>query len=294
VGWREGGQVGKPAAFGDSTFAFRAIAGRRNTRWAGGTFSKPGIDFANAEMGTAPLPLAAGKRCEIELDVAAVQTWIADPSANHGLALMTGSGYHPRFSSKEDGVSSRHPALVLELLLGAGDVPAVEAAKPADTDTAAAPTDLQALVKDGQWGPAPWAATATVAKRDHKGKPALTIEVPAGEERDKGAVGCTCEVDLSDKGIVYVAATNLEKEDLLVAIAIVGSKGYYETRPVVLRSGRPGRVAAHLEGKDFKCEASGWEFGAQLAGHEAVRKILIIIYNGNKRASLLVTGMAAN
>jgi hypothetical protein len=291
--WKEAAGGAPPGGAGPTLRALCAARADARSWASGGSFgSKPGVDFATAAAGTRTLRIDLDRRLTIALRPAVVQAWVNDPAARAGLVLATKNTHLVRFASKEHPIPAFRPQLIVEVLADASAAPAPAPGAEAGARALARTTaEINKLLTTAKWRTATWSdpARATVTKQG-----ALTIEVPGGGTKDdKITVGCACRLDLTPVSRLTIMIANYGRTTIELGIAIVGSKGYYESRSQLCAPRKKAQLSIDLKGMGFKTAQTEWEFGTPLAGHEAVKGLHFVIYSSKQPALVQVRGIRA-
>ena len=144
----------------------------------------------------------------------------------------------------------------------------------------------EGLEAGGGWSVLEWGNPATVREQPVDGSGMLLVQVPGGGNKHKAAFGKGVRLDLSKKAKLRFHAFNGEKQRAQVAVAIVTSADFFESRPIQLKPQWNMDVAIDLQGKGWKSKATNWTFKTGVKGLNAVRQIIFLIYTGKRKATL--------
>lgn len=184
--------------------------------------------------------------------------------------------------ARPDDAEAKARIAEIEKELGVG-----EAAAGGDAggggEAAAATEGLEA---GGGWSAINWGNPATVREQSLDGNRALMVQVSGGGKQDKAAIGKSVRLDLSGSAKLRFHAFNGEKQRAQVAIAIITSADFYESRPVQIKPDWNMDLGIDLQAKNWKSKATNWTFKTGIAGLDSVRQIIFLIYTGKRKATL--------
>jgi len=144
----------------------------------------------------------------------------------------------------------------------------------------------EGLEAGGGWSVLAWGNPATLREQPVDGGLALLVQVPGGGKKHKAAFGKGVGLDLSKKAKLRFHAFNGEKERAKVAVAIVTSADFFESRPVQIKPQWNMDISIDLQGKGWKSKATDWTFKTGIKGLGSVRQIIFLIYTGKRKATL--------
>ncbi len=137
------------------------------------------------------------------------------------------------------------------------------------------------------WASIPWdnaheVELSVVKDNATEGNRALRMNIKEDVSKSKNKAGIFHEenLDLSKHNLVldiYVQSS----EAASAAIGFETGNGwtYYESTPVKLKKGRNKDVVFELDKANFECKRSKWEYTANLANRDDIRKVVILIYD---------------
>ena len=143
-----------------------------------------------------------------------------------------------------------------------------EVVLPKGTSTILAPTD-----QAGVWVPESWGDTASLTTDERGTTIAFTVS-------DKQKVALTHTGDptaLASSDVVLADIHNALPCGIRVALGLVDKERYFETKPYFLKPG-DNTAVFDLGEKDFKSEASNWEYTAALPQPYQVERLTILLY----------------
>jgi len=155
------------------------------------------------------------------------------------------------------------------------------AASPAATSSAAASTPAaNELVLDGptdalNWRVETWANPATLTLEPGS---AVVIRQGAGTS-DKWAFSMDRAVDLSSYTRLAFDIESDQPVRLSTALWTGPGQTMFETPIETSRGGRWRQVSFALGGRRFKCQATNWQFGAELENPESVARVTLLVYD---------------
>jgi tetratricopeptide (TPR) repeat protein len=138
----------------------------------------------------------------------------------------------------------------------------------------------------GGWSVLNWGNPAAAREQALDGNRMLMVQVAGGGKQDKAAVGKGLRLDLSQKTKLRFHAFNGEKRRAQIAIAIITTADYFESRPTNVSPDWNMNVSFDLQAKTWKCKATQWMFKTGIAGLDSVRQIVLLIYTGKQKATL--------
>jgi hypothetical protein len=186
-------------------------------------------------------------------------------------------------SAKDDAAVKAKIAELEKKLGGAG---AEEVGKPAAGAN-------EGLETGGKWNVLNWGNPAEIGARSLDGNSVLMVEVPGGGTKDKTAIGRSVKLDLAGKGRLRFRAFSAENTRVDVAVAIITSVDYYESRPVGVAPNWNLDLSIDLRAKTFKCKATNWRFESGVNGLDRVRQLLFLIYSGRRKVRLYFDAIRA-
>jgi len=144
-------------------------------------------------------------------------------------------------------------------------------------------------LESGEWAAVEWANPVKIARRESGG---LAVTVAPGGGKDKAALVLRAGVATGGKTGLRLGVRNASSEPVEIAVAFGTPAGYFESRPVAIPAGRRVGMAVDLRARDFKCEATRWEFASEVVGAEEARELYILVYSGPRAAAVEFDGIA--
>ena len=136
----------------------------------------------------------------------------------------------------------------------------------------------EGLEVGGKWTAQGWGNPATATVQSLEGNSVLMVDIAAGGTKEKTAIMRQVKLNLSGNEKLRFRVFNSGKARAGIAVALITSKDYYESRPVPAMPGWNTDLSVDLKGKKWKCKATGWTFKAGLEGLESVRQIIFLVY----------------
>lgn len=115
-GWLEGNKSGQFGGVNESSWNYLDTGNA--VGWAGSSgLNTAGTDYETTAQDSVTGPWVAGNKYYWDLDPALLQSWLDNPSNNHGLVLRNNSSTFKFFYSKEYGANPDfHPKVIIEYL----------------------------------------------------------------------------------------------------------------------------------------------------------------------------------
>lgn len=122
---------------------------------------------------------------------------------------------------------------------------------------------------------------------------ALKIDLPAGGDKDKAAIRLPVNYSVdSATAVLRMNVVNPGEFPISVAIAVkTGNWVFYESVAQQIPPGDKIELRFDLREATFKTEASGWVNNATVSGLEDLKELQLMIFNRDRPATILVTGM---
>jgi len=175
-----------------------------------------------------------------------------------------------------DEATRKKIAELQKLLAGAEAAPAAPAAAPA----AARVEGLEG----GSWRYERWGNKADVSVvTDAQGNKLLQVVSDGTGNSSKVAVTTRKNLDLSEKSKVAFTVYNKSGRPVQLALALITSSGYYESRPIVAKDGWSENLTKNLKGNEYKCQATNWKFNSTIKDLNKTQAIIILLYNGKRK-----------
>ena len=148
----------------------------------------------------------------------------------------------------------------------------------------AAPKASPEGLETGSWRYERWGNKADVSVvNDPDGNKLLQVTMDGSGNTDKVALSTRKNVDLAGKSKTTFTIFNKTGRTVQVALAVVTSSGYYESRPVSVKDGWNESLSRSLTGKDYKCKETNWRFETAVKDLDKVQAVMFLIYNGKRK-----------
>ena len=153
------------------------------------------------------------------------------------------------------------------------------------TAPAAGPAVEEGLEARGRWGALNWGNPASVSVQVLDGNKVVMVEVAAGGTKDKAAIQRQGTLNLSEYDELAFRVFSGEKGSVKIAVALITSKDYFESRTVSANSDWKD-LSVDLSGNQWKSKATNWTFKTEVQGLDSVRQIIFLVYCGKRKALL--------
>ncbi|MFA5339014.1 MAG: sugar-binding protein [Candidatus Omnitrophota bacterium] len=137
------------------------------------------------------------------------------------------------------------------------------------------------------WTPIPWdnaheVGLSRVRDNATEGSRALRMDIKEDVSKSKNKAGIFHEenLDLSKHNLVLdIYVQSSEAASAAVGFETGNGWTYYESTPVKLKKGWNKDIVFVLDKANFECKRSKWNYNANLANRDDIRKVVILIYD---------------
>ena len=163
--------------------------------------------------------------------------------------------------------------------------PPADPEKPPEGPAEPLPKVVEGLEIQPGWQAEGWGrkAALSVIRAPGTNNRILSVQIPAGGDQDKVAVGLHQALNLAGKKSIVFNIYNGTGKPVGVAFAVTGGSGFFEARSKFLKPGWTPNVRVTLRPTSkidlYKSEATNWRFSAKPKGLDRTRVVYFLLYH---------------